>query len=151
MDQARSRTGSALLQHFDLKHPVLAADISRRADKSLRANICQPEAELLPITKAGNESHYVIRLEGEIDVSTAADLKRMLVDAVTASRSVTVDASAATDLDVTAVQLMWATARQAEMSGTSLQIAPMTEALGHAFVSLGFEDFPQKGMGKSKH
>ena len=105
----------------------------------------------MPITKAGNESHYVIRLEGEIDVSTAADLKRMLVDAVTASRSVTVDASAATDLDVTAVQLMWATARQAEMSGTSLQIAPMTEALGHAFVSLGFEDFPQKGMGKSKH
>lgn len=70
------------------------------------------------VLKQGKKSS-VVRLEGAIDVSAAAELKKHLIDALASGRDVSVALDGASDLDVTAVQLLWAARRQAEVSGVA--------------------------------
>lgn len=64
----------------------------------------------------------VIRLEGEIDVACSAELKRCLVEALSHEKDLRLDLNAATDLDVTTLQLLWATIREAERMGRVLSV-----------------------------
>lgn len=58
-----------------------------------------------------------LRLEGAIDISLAAELKQLLMTAVAQGGEVRVDLGGATDLDVTAVQLLMAAERKAKGAG----------------------------------
>ncbi len=55
-----------------------------------------------------------IQLDGAIDISCAADLKESLVQALEMGEEISISLAGTTDLDVTAVQLLWAAARDAE-------------------------------------
>jgi hypothetical protein len=84
-----------------------------------------------------------VRLEGVIDISSAAELKAILLEALTACRDVRLDAGEATYLDITAMQLLWAAEREARKlkvgfgCGDELP-APVRSGLRDA----GFEAFP---------
>lgn len=55
-----------------------------------------------------------IEFDGAIDISCAEDLKATLVQALETSQEICVCLAGTTELDVTAVQLLWAAARDAE-------------------------------------
>ena len=69
------------------------------------------------ITLDESKSKAVIGLEGAVDISSAAELKTLLLRALNSGKMVCVSLDKATDLDVTAVELLWAAEREASKAG----------------------------------
>jgi hypothetical protein len=67
-----------------------------------------------------SEGPGVIRLEGEIGIADAAQLKEVLLEALRPGAGARIALEMASGLDVTAVQLLWAAERAAQASGTLL-------------------------------
>ena len=66
----------------------------------------------MSIALSQTEDASLIRLEGAIDIGSAAELKATLLNAVRAGKRIGVSLAQAGDLDVTAAQLLWAEAEQ---------------------------------------
>ncbi|HUB51254.1 MAG TPA: STAS domain-containing protein [Terracidiphilus sp.] len=62
----------------------------------------------------------LIELEGVIDIACAQELKAALVEAIDKGRKVSVVAEANTEMDVTAMQLLWAAQQAANEKGVAL-------------------------------
>ena len=62
------------------------------------------------------EDTSTIRLDGAIDIASAAQLKATLFEALKTSKKIRVSLGQATGLDITAFQLLWAAERQAKIS-----------------------------------
>ncbi len=60
-----------------------------------------------------NGAQCLIRMEGEITVACAAELKKALVQALARGNDLRMDLESATELDVTALQLLWVAEREA--------------------------------------
>lgn len=89
------------------------------------------------------EESTLLCLEGAIDIASAAELKRLLTEALSKAKEVRVTFENVSSLDVTVVQLLWAAAREARASGLEFALEgavpePVLKALG----STGFRDFP---------
>lgn len=100
----------------------------------------------MPITHAESETQHVIRLEGDVDVACAADLKRMLIEAVSSRKKLQVDMAAATDLDITAMQLLWAAKLEAERAGASCMFGPVPGGIVTVLEEAGFGNFLVPGI-----
>jgi anti-anti-sigma regulatory factor len=70
-----------------------------------------------------SELGNVVVLEGTIDISSAAELKTILLNALGSGKELCISLDAATYLDVTAVQLLWAAGKQAQISGIALRFS----------------------------
>ena len=70
-----------------------------------------------------SESESMVVLEGTIDISSAGELKDILIKALGLGKEVCISLDAATYLDVTAVQLLWAAEQQARISGRVLRFS----------------------------
>jgi anti-anti-sigma regulatory factor len=82
----------------------------------------------------------VIRLEGAIDIAAAAELRKLLLQACGSGREVRVELEAATDLDVTAVQLIWAARRSAEAAGVAFTLSgALAQSVATALGDAGLE------------
>lgn len=87
-----------------------------------------------------SDSEWVLRLEGEVDISCAAEFKRALMEAVASGKRTRIDAGGVEEVDVTAIQLLWAAARECEKSGKELVMEPaMSPVLQQAAMQTGFE------------
>ena len=96
----------------------------------------------MPIALEQAETQNVIRLEGAIDISSAAELKTLLQQALGAGKEVHLSLEHATALDVTAVQLLWAAGRQAKGTGIEFTlVGPVPEEISTALGDAGFESF----------
>jgi anti-anti-sigma regulatory factor len=94
------------------------------------------------ITLEQSESLSVIWLEGAIDITSAGELKEFLLRALGAGREVRVSLEAATDLDVTAVELLWAAGREAKGAGVGFSLAgQVPAAISAALKEAGLEPF----------
>jgi anti-anti-sigma regulatory factor len=69
------------------------------------------------ITHDESKSKVVIGLEGAVDISSAAELKALLLRALDSGKKVRVSLDKATVLDVTAVELLWAAEREGNKDG----------------------------------
>lgn len=97
----------------------------------------------MPVTLDQSEALCFIRLEGEINITCAAELKKHLLQALSSGKEVRVDLERATELDVTALQLLWAAEREARGSGKGLTLAGrVPEEISRAVNDAGFEKFP---------
>lgn len=89
------------------------------------------------------ETLCVVRLEGEINIASAAALKAALLEALALETELRIDLERATEVDLTALQLLWAAQRQALQSGKSMT---MSESLAEPVVlaarEVAFEEFP---------
>jgi len=97
-----------------------------------------------------SEMQSVIRLEGVIDISSASELKELLIAVLGAGREVRISLEGARDLDVTAVELLWAAEREAVKAGIKLSPAasvpvPISASLEEAGLSL-FGTVDQAGV-----
>ena len=89
------------------------------------------------ITLKQSKKSTVIRLEGAIDIAAAAEFKKLLLQACGSGKEVRVALDGATDLDVTAVQLIWAARRSAEAAGVAFTLSgavpeSVSSSLGYA-------------------
>jgi anti-anti-sigma regulatory factor len=86
-----------------------------------------------------NDAGVSIALAGTIDISCAAELKKLLLDALNSGADVRISVGDATGLDVTAVQLLWAAERQARQSGVGFCISePVPDAVSAELAEAGF-------------
>ncbi|HEX4312203.1 MAG TPA: STAS domain-containing protein [Acidobacteriaceae bacterium] len=84
----------------------------------------------------------VVRLEGEIDIASAAELKQVLLVALAAGDT-RISLEIATGLDATAVQMLWAAERAARASGTVLTLeGSVPETLRATLRAAGFQPLP---------
>ena len=97
----------------------------------------------MPIMLEQCEGANVIHLQGAIDISLAAELKTTLLEALTSPGPLRVALSADADLDVTAIQLLWAAEREAKASHASFTLdGCVPDAVSTNLKMTGFEKFP---------
>jgi len=97
----------------------------------------------VPVTLEQKDALALIRLEGAIDVGCAAELKELLMEKLKSGSAVYVALESATGLDITAVQLLWAAAREAQRVGVEFGFKGRTpEAVRCALAEAGIEKFP---------
>ena len=63
------------------------------------------------------EAGSLITLEGVVDISSAAELKGLMIESLQGGKGVSVSVAGATYLDVTALQLLWALQRATQSAG----------------------------------
>ena len=61
--------------------------------------------------------HCLIRLEGELSLSCATELKRLLLEWFAGGKDLELDLEHAEEIDITIMQLLWAAARDAARAG----------------------------------
>lgn len=76
----------------------------------------------MPVTLDQSRTQCVISLSGAVDIRCAAELKNVLVEALSLKRGLHVDLTGVTEVDVTALQLLWAAELEARASGTELTL-----------------------------
>ena len=89
------------------------------------------------------DAQCLIHLEGVVDINSAAELKKLLVIALQFGKEVRLDLERATELDVTAMQLLWAAnceAKRTEMGFSVVGRVP--DAISATVSDAGFEEFP---------
>lgn len=97
----------------------------------------------MPITFEQSEAQCLVHLEGEIKIPFAAELKRALVEALTAGKDLCIHLERATELDITALQLLWVAEREAKKSGLRFTAAgSVPEEIRAVAKAAGFERFP---------
>lgn len=94
------------------------------------------------VTLEQSETLNLLRLEGAVGIGCAAEFKGLLQQALGSGREVRVSLQAATDLDVTAAQMLWAAERKAKGTGKGYSIvdAPPEQVLA-ALNEAGLQQF----------
>ena len=88
-----------------------------------------------------NTTATLVRLSGEVTVSSATRLRAELLAAIASDGEIHVDLEQVEDLDVSAMQLFVAAAREAAAQGRTFQ-ANVPAAIEFTVREVGFEDFP---------
>jgi len=97
----------------------------------------------MPIIWEQSGSTCLIRLVGEVTIAQAAELKQMLIQALKEGKEVRLDLEAATEMDITALQLLWAADREAKKTAVGFFIVGhVPEGLSAAAMEAGMEGFP---------
>jgi anti-anti-sigma regulatory factor len=97
----------------------------------------------MPVTLEQGEGLSVIRLEGEINIASAAGLKAALLEALASVSEVRLDLNRATDLDITALLLLWAAEREALRSGKKVALTgTIPDEILLAATDAGLDKFP---------
>jgi anti-anti-sigma regulatory factor len=101
------------------------------------------QEQCVSTTTDQSEETSTVRLEGEVDISGAQELKDRLMEALAAGREVRLELSAATALDITAFQLIWAVERAAKNAGVAFSMdGPVPEKIVLSMLDAGLEPFP---------
>ena len=74
-------------------------------------------------------------------MASAVELKALLIEALASGGDIRLDLRSVEDLDITAMQLLWGAAREANRAGSKFDAA-VPEAVAIAAREAGFEHFP---------
>ena len=95
----------------------------------------------MPLTIDRDGARSLVRVEGEFNLASAAELKALLLEELAASKGLQVDLAGVTGMDVSLLQLLWAAGQQA--SGRELPlVSGVSEEARRAAREAGFERFP---------
>jgi anti-anti-sigma regulatory factor len=95
----------------------------------------------LPATLQQQADHTFVRLEGECTLSSAAELKALLIEALASGGDLRLDLRSVEEIDITAMQLLWAAEREAIRAGSKFGAA-VPDAIVVAAQEAGFARFP---------
>lgn len=97
----------------------------------------------MPFTVKQNNSSSEIWLEGAMNIACAAELRTILVGALSAGLPLTICLGHLTDLDVCILQLLDATMREGKQLGLDCKLAgPLTVDVMASIADTGFEALP---------
>ena len=95
----------------------------------------------MPVTLQRQEASWLIRLEGQITVTSAAELKELLLEWLSAGKDLELDLERAEEIDITIMQLLWAAAREAARTGAKI-VARASSAAAMAAATRVFAQLP---------
>jgi len=96
----------------------------------------------MSITVDESEARRVIRLGDNIDITSCVELKPILIEALSLPQDIEIDLTQASTLDVTAIQLLWATAHSAQRNHKHFSAAgPIPDHIGSLICEAGFDQF----------
>jgi anti-anti-sigma regulatory factor len=97
----------------------------------------------VPVFLDESEGLSLIRLEGEVGIAHAAELMSLLLEALALGKGLAVNLQNATELDITAMQLLIATERGAAKSGIGFRLSGSVPGnISVAMVHAGIRKFP---------
>ncbi len=97
----------------------------------------------MPVTYEEGSAISTMRLEAEVGIRDALELKRILLDALASEKELHVNIENATELDVTVFQLLRAAARQAQAANLKIyREGYVAETVSSAYVDAGLGNFP---------
>ena len=84
----------------------------------------------------------LIRLDGEVNIFAAMELKKSLLAAVASGKDLEVNVEQATEFGVSALQLLWAAEREAKAAGLRLAfVGSIPEVVCSVLSEAGFAGF----------
>ncbi len=95
----------------------------------------------MPVILLRQEPSWLIKLEGQITVTSALQLKELLLEWVSAGTDLDLDLERAEEVDVTIMQLLWAAAREGAGAGRKI-VAHASSAATAAARDSGFAQLP---------
>jgi anti-anti-sigma regulatory factor len=95
----------------------------------------------MPVTLQRQESTWLIRLEGRVTLTSAAELKEVLLEWLSAGKNLELDLEPAEEIDITIMQLLWAAGREAARTGVKILIH-RSSAVAMAIRDAGFDQLP---------
>ncbi len=96
----------------------------------------------MPIRLTGSGGGPVLRLEGEVGLKSAHELRRVLVQALASGRNVTVSLEQTSEMDLSTVQLLLAAGRAAARAQHSMTLTGSVPApVRDCFDTLGVDPF----------
>ena len=97
----------------------------------------------MPVILDQGGAECVIRLEGEVNITSAVEFKTLLVQALASGKELRVSVERAAELDITALQLLVALERATKKAGTQVVLAgKVPEAVAANALEAGFKNFP---------
>jgi ABC-type transporter Mla MlaB component len=96
----------------------------------------------MPVSLDISEGISLIRIEGDVNIAMAAEMKDLLVKALSSGKDMHLSMASAAELDVTALQLLYAADREAAKSGMKLTLDDhVPEEIFSAMTDAGFAMF----------
>lgn len=92
----------------------------------------------MPVTLKITEDHADVAVTGKCTVAQATEFKEALLSAIGGARSVTLDFSEATSVDISAFQLICAAHRSAQSAGVDMKFSPLTDSMASTIEEVGF-------------
>jgi ABC-type transporter Mla MlaB component len=103
---------------------------------------CEKKEQEMGVTLEQSETLNLLRLEGAVGIGDAAEFKGLLENALGTGCPVNVSLAGASNLDVTAVQLLWAAQHKAQGAGVGFSLLDsMPESVLTAFSEAGLQPF----------
>jgi hypothetical protein len=97
----------------------------------------------VPVTYEEDSAVITLRLEAEVGIGDAPELKRILLHALAAEKELRVNVENATALDMTAFQLLRAAARQAQAANLRIyREGDVAAKVSAAYADAGLGKFP---------
>lgn len=97
----------------------------------------------MPISIKQTDGVCLIALDGAITISFASELRLAILQALASGQTLCFDLQNASELDITALQLLWAAERETRIAGLPATISGQVPASIHAVaVDAGFRTFP---------
>jgi len=95
----------------------------------------------MPATLERHESHWLIRWDGQIALASAVELKALLLEWLASGKDLQLDLERVDEIDITAMQLLWAAGGEAESRGVPASGRPSAEVAA-ALRDAGFVRMP---------
>ena len=95
----------------------------------------------MPITREPQGAHSLLRLEGEVKLSSAKELQGLLLECQASGGDLQLDLERTGEIDITLLQLLVAAGREAARSGAGIT-AGVSQAAAAAAREAGFDRFP---------
>jgi anti-anti-sigma regulatory factor len=97
----------------------------------------------MPVSIKQSDGISLIYFDGAITIPSAAELRLAILQALASGQTVCFDLDKASELDITALQLLWATEREAKVAGLQATVSgDVPECILAAAVDAGFQAFP---------
>jgi hypothetical protein len=87
------------------------------------------------------ETHWLLRLEGDFNLTSAAELKGVLLEGLASGKELQLDLERTGEFDITLLQLLWSAGREAARAGSGFVSRVPAKAASVALAA-GFERFP---------
>ena len=95
----------------------------------------------MPVIMERRGNGLTVRLEGDLNVTSAAELKLLLLEGLASGQSLYLNLERADQIDVTILQLLWAAGRGGERAGARIE-GCVSDAAAAAARNAGFARFP---------
>jgi len=99
----------------------------------------------MPVTQVQEEPHWQIRLEGQVNLASATELKTLLLDWLASGKDLALDLERVEEMDITILQLLWAAGREAAGRGAGM-VGRLSEAAAMTARDAGFSPMPGLGI-----